>query len=307
MLDPNQLRVFLAAAETLNFTRAAEQLHMSQPSVTQNIQLLEAQLNAPLFIRTGRKVRLSETGRVLIPLARQIVSLSLRTEEVVGTIQQTIHGQLVIACSTTPGKYVLPVLLADFMRQYPMVSAACEIHPRKTAFELLEQGHVQFALSNSLEELDQNIEFRKFISDPIALITPQQHPWALRGEIGPEDLLGARFILREQSSGTYRAVRASLAEVGINIADLPTMLTLGNSEAIAIAVQQGIGVGFVSQMVVNFMVTGKVARVNVRGLSPRQDVYICHHRLQPFGSMQAAFWEFIGVLESRAASGLTLF
>ena len=292
MLDPHQLRVFLIAAETLNFTRAAERLHLSQPSVTQHIQLLEAQLNAPLFHRLGRKIQLTETGQALIPLARQIVSLSLRTQEVIGSLQNEVQGKLIIACSTTPGKYMLPVLLADFMHKYPLVQAVCEVHPRSKAFELLEQGHVHIALSSSVDEFNQNIEFRKFISDPVVLIAPLDHPWAHRGRVEVSELLNARFIMREQDAGTYRVVRSALTDLGINISDLNTIMTVGNSEAIAIAVQRGVGVGFVSQTVVKNMVSGKVAQIDVPELFACQDIYLCRHRLQPFGNLHAVFWEY---------------
>jgi DNA-binding transcriptional LysR family regulator len=292
MLDPDQLRIFLVAAQTLNFSKAAEQLHMSQPSVTQHIQLLEAHFNTPLFIRSGRRVVLSDTGLALIQLARQMVSLSLRTDAIIDSLSKQIHGQLTIACSTTPGKYLLPVLLADFLQKYPMVQARCDVHPRSLAVELLEKGKVHFAVSNSLAEFDQNIEFQKFLSDPVVLIAPLSHPWALRGEIEPEELLSSRFIFREEASGTFRSIRAGLANLGININDLQTNLTMGNSEAIAIAVQSNVGVGFVSQMVVKHMVEGRVAIIRVRGLEICQDVYLCRHRFQPFGSLQNAFWEF---------------
>jgi DNA-binding transcriptional LysR family regulator len=292
MLDPHQLRVFLVAAETLNFSRAAERLHMSQPSVTQHIQLLESHFDVPLFIRSGRKLSLSETGFALVPLARKLVSLSIETDEKMDALRTQIHGNIIIACSTTPGKYILPVLLADFMHKYPQVQARCEIHSRDKALDLLEQGKVHLALSNSLTEFNQDIEFFKFISDPVVLIAPLSHPWASRGEIDPCDLFSTRFVLREETSGTFRAVQVGLAGLGINVSDLKTILTLGNSEAIAISVQQDVGVGFVSQMVVNHIVDGKVAQIKVKGLEISQDVYLCRHRLHPFGSLQNAFWEF---------------
>jgi DNA-binding transcriptional LysR family regulator len=292
MLDPHQLHVFLVAAETLNFSRAAERLHMSQPSVTQHIQSLEAHFDAPLFNRMGRRLSLTETGVALLPLARQIVSLALRTQEVMEALRSDVYGHLIIGCTTTPGKYILPVLLAEFMRKYPRVQATCSVTSRAAAMEMLEKGKVHFALSSSADEFDQNIEFRKFLTDPIELIVPLNHPWAHRGEIDPEELRGARFILREETAGTYRVARAGLAQIGINIADLQTILTLGNSEAIAIAVQQGIGVGFVSQMVYKHMVDGKVARIKIRGLTLMQDVYLCRYRLLPTEVVQAAFWNF---------------
>jgi DNA-binding transcriptional LysR family regulator len=300
MLDPHQMRVFLVAAEMLNFSRAAERLHMSQPSVTQHIHALETHFGSPLFIRTGKRLILTETGHALLPLARQLVSLSLRTQEVMESLRNEVYGHLMIGCSTTPGKYILPVLLADFMRQYPMVQATCHVHPRAVALELLEQGQVHFALSSSTEEFDNNIEFRKFMSDPVELIAPLNHPWAHRGTIDPEDLRSARFISREETAGTFRVARAGLAQVEINIADLQTALVMGNSEAIAIAVQQGVGVGFVSRMVASHMVEGKVAKIKVRGLDLCQNIYLCHHRLHPFNSAQAAFWEFANHTDNQA-------
>lgn len=294
MLDPDQLRVFLVASETLNFSRAAERLHMSQPSVSQHIQLLETHFNAPLFIRTGRKLTLSDTGLALIPMARQMVSLSLRTDAVIDSLSKQIHGQLTIACTTTPGKYILPILLAGFMQKFPMVQARCDIYSRTRALELLEEGKVHVTVSSWLEEFDQNIEFRKFLTDPIELIAPPNHPWAQVEEIDVEQLSAERFIFREEDAGTYRVVRAGLASVGVNIKQLQTILTVGNSEAIAIAVQRGIGVGFVSQKVVENMVEGKAARIRVRGLDLHQDIFLCRHRLHHFGNLQNAFWEYAG-------------
>lgn len=301
MLDPHQLRIFLAAAETLNFTRAANQLHMSQPSVTQHIKLLESHFEAPLFIRQGNRLLLSEAGHALVPLARNLVSLSLETDKKMDVLRRQVHGQLILACSTTPGKYVLPVHLAEFMAKHPNVQARCEIHPRHKALELLEQGLVHVAFSNSLDEFHENIEFKKFITDPVVLIAPKDHHLAGQRIINPEQLLSERFIMREEVSGTYRSVKAELAGVGINICDLETVLTVGNSEAIAIAVQKGIGLGFVSQMVVDHLVQGKVAQIKINNVEIVQQVYLARHRLQRFGSLQNAFWEFDSRFEQHAS------
>lgn len=304
MLDPDQLRVFLVAAETLNFSRAAERLHMSQPSVTQHIQQLEAHFKAPLFIRSGRKLALSNTGLALIPLARQMVNLSLKTDAVIDSLSKQIHGQLAIACTTTPGKYHLPVLLAAFMRKYPMVQARCDVHSRARALALLEEGKVHIAVSSSLEEFDQNIEFRKFLTDPVVLIAPIDYPWSMREEIEPEELLAARFIFREETSGTYKVVKTGLTQHGIHINELQTNFVVGNSEAIAIAVQRGVGVGFVSQTVFENMVEGKVAKIRVRGLDLHQDIFLCRHRFHPFGSLQTAFWDFASQSMEEIRAGL---
>jgi len=293
MLDPNQLYTFIVAAETLNFSRAAERLHLSQPSITQQIRSLEVHFGEPLFARNGNRLSLTEAGEALLPVARQVISVSLRAEEMMETLKGDVQGHLIIGCSTTPGKYLLPILLAEFMRKYPRVQATCRVTSREVAFELLDQAQVHLAFSSHIEVVKENIEVQPFITDPIRLIAPAHHPWVGQVEIEPAELLQARFILREQSSGTYQVTREGLAQLGINIEDLNTSLVLGNSEAIAIAVQQGIGVGFVSQMVIDQLVPGKVAIIKVRGLDLYQEVYVCRHRMTPQPRVQAAFWDFI--------------
>ena len=293
MLDPNQLNTFIIAAETLNFSRAAERLHLSQPSITQQIRSLEVHFGEPLFSRNGNRLSLTEAGEALLPVARQVVSVSLRAEEMMEVLKGDVQGHLIIGCSTTPGKYLLPILLAEFMRKYPRVQATCQVTSREVAFELLEQAQVHMAFSSHIEVVKENIEVQRFISDPIRLITPADHPWANLAEIEPGDLFQARFILREESSGTYQVARAGLAQLGINIEDLITSLVLGNSEAIAIAVQEGIGVGFLSEMVIKQLMPGKLAIVRVRGLDLKQEIYVCRHRMTPQPRVQAAFWDFI--------------
>lgn len=292
MLDTHQLQVFLAAAETLNFSRAAERLHLSQPSVTQHIQLLEAHFGMPLFLRAGRRVSLTEAGARLVPLARELVLASIRTDEIMDSLKGEVHGELRIGCSTTPGKYVLPPLLAEFMRHYPRVEAEVNVTSRDRALRMLRDGRVHLALS-SVFEYSSEIEFHRFITEPIVLITPLDHPWAQRSEIEPDELMDMRFILREETSGTYTVLRDGLAKIGINITTLNRVLTLGNSEAIAFAVQEGIGVGFVSRLVARRIVRNSVAQVHVKSLDLSQDVYIGRHLGHPATSAQAAFWQFV--------------
>jgi DNA-binding transcriptional LysR family regulator len=293
MLDPNLLNTFLIAAETLNFSRAAERLHLSQPSVTQHIHTLESHYGEPLFLRNGNRLTLTEAGQTLMPIARQVITVTLRADQVMEALKGDIQGRLIIGCSTTPGKYLLPVLLAQFMRRYPQVQVTCQVTSRSIALQALEQGEVHLAFSSNVEEVNENIEIYQFLSDPVVLIAPLGHPWANQAEIDPVDLKQGRFIFREESAGTYRVARNGLARLGVNIESLNTALILGNSEAIAIAVQEGVGVGFVSELVVQRLVKDQVVKINVRGLDLKQEIFICRHRLTPQPRVQAAFWDFL--------------
>jgi DNA-binding transcriptional LysR family regulator len=292
MLDAHQLNVFLVAATSLNFTAAARQLHMSQSSVSQHIRELELSFDQALFFREGRHVVLTDSGKALVPLAQQLVAASVRIEESMASLKGKVSGHLMVGCSTATGKFVIPFLLADFMRRHPKVEATCRAVSRHAALQMVCDGDVQLAVTSACE-FCTDVEYHELLSDPIVLITPLEHPWARRSGIDPVELLEARFILREEGSGTRSLVAQGLIEAGLSIDQLSTVLTLGNSEAIPLAVQEGIGVGFVSQLLVERLVPGKVAAVSVNELSLRQDIYIARRRRRPATVAQTAFWDFV--------------
>jgi DNA-binding transcriptional LysR family regulator len=298
------MNVFLAAAETMNFTAAARQLHMTQPSVSQHIQALEQHFQIELFRRRGRQMVLTDAGEALLPLARRLVDWSVRIDETMESLRGEVYGHLKVGCSTTSGKYVLPFLLTSFMQQHPQVTASCQVTPRRQTVADLCDGLVHLALA-SPSEFCSTVEFRKFISDPIQLIAPIDHPWASREIIDPEELPMADFIMREESCGTYEVAVRGMADIGVTVDRLQRVLTLGNSEAIALAVEEGLGVGFVSKIVVTRLVSQRVAVVAVRGLQMQQDVYIGRNTSLPGTTAQNAFWEFVTDPDNPVTLGLT--
>lgn len=293
MLDAHQLNVFLIAAETLNFTEAAQRLHMSQPSVSQHIQSLEQQFGLTLFNRAGRHLELTDAGVTLLPLAREMVGRSVQIKETMESLKGDVYGHLLVGCSTTPGKYVLPQLLAEFHRHHPRVRVTCQVAPQKTALQMLCDGEVHFALASEYQVSCKDVEFRRFMTDPVILLCPLDHPWATRPFIEPEELRDVDFIVREESSGTRNAVRTALETQGIAEDELNVLLTLGSSEAIAIAVQEGIGVGFVSSMVYTRLVEDRVATVSIRGVEIEREIYLGRNLRIPASAAQAAFWSFV--------------
>ncbi len=304
MLDTHQLNIFLAVADALSFSGAARTLHMTQPAVSQHIRALEQQFGLPLFLRSGRNTTLTDAGVALVPLARQMVEKSLHIEETIKSLQGEIYGHLYVGCSTTPGKYILPHLLAAFHRRYPRVRATCQVTSQAESLQKLCDGEVHFSLISTGQAPCQHIDFTKFMTDQIVLVVPLDHPWAAQTEIEPEELYDADFIFREKESGTQQTVIDGLVEVGIDVDRLESLLTLGNSEAIALAVQEGIGVGFVSSMIVSKMVQGRVAVVAIRGVNFERDINIGIHARRPTTTAQTAFWEF--VQNEKFLFGLTL-
>lgn len=299
MSDTHRLHIFLVAAETLNFSEAARQLHMTQPSVSQHIQALEQQFEQPLFYRCGRYVELTPAGRRLVELGSDMMERWTQIEEEMESLKGEVAGHLIVGCSTTPGKYILPPLLAQFHRRYPRVSIACHVASQAQSLQMLCDGDVHFALASAPHICHSDVEFRPFIVDPVELIVPLSHPWAARGIVEPDDLLAGGFIMREPMSGTREAVREALAGLGIAENELPAFLTLGSSEAIAMAVEEGLGVAFVSRIVARRLAGSRVKPVRVRGLTIEREIHFGRHTRRPPTRAQAAFWEhFWGSTES---------
>lgn len=291
MLNPTELNVFAMAAETENFSEAARRLGVTQPTVSMHIRSLEERLGLDLFERAGRNVVLTEAGRALMPLARDILQRCVRIEETMVSLQGEIVGRLQIGCTTASGKYVLPQLVGGLRQRHTKVEVVCSVTNRREALHLLRIGEVQIAIT-SLKEPAKDLDYRAFGTDRIVLITPPDHPWAALGRpLQPTELANGEFISREEASGTVAAVREALAPHDIGFEDLPRFMELGNSEAIRMAVAEGIGVAFVSALVATEAGSHDVAIVDVAGVHPTRTLYMVRDTSRPATRAQAAFWD----------------
>ncbi len=299
MLDIYEMQIFLEAAEAGSFSEAARRLQMSQPAVSMQIRSLERRLGVALFQRAGRNIGLTEAGQTLVPLAQELVTLSINAEETIASLQGEVHGLLKLACSTTAGKYLLPKLIAGFVERYPQVQVSCEVGSREMSVNRLLSGMVHLIIT-SLREPGKDLEYRFFTTDPVILIVSPGHPWAGRDIIAVDDLPRERFIVRELTSGTQQAVIEALAQHNLSLNDLPVVMTLGNSEAIHMAVAEGIGVAFVSRRAAAAgIVNGHVVEVPVENLQIVQQLYMARHTGRAATAAQAAFWTHVYAPENR--------
>lgn len=288
-----ELRVFITAAEELNFSRAAARLHLSQSAVSQNIQSIEKGYGVELFVRHGRSVQLSEVGQAILPMAREVLNAMRLLEDALINVKGEVAGELTIGCSTTSGKYILPNLLAAFRREYPLVRSRVAISARSTVVErLLDQTLAMGMMSRRIDHRD--LEYMPLLEDRVILIVPTDHPWANYGRALPADLLDQPFIRREDSSGTREVVNNALKENGVMPDMLDTVLELGNAEAIEMAVEEGIGIAFVSEMVAaRGLALGKIKQVEIEGLEIKQRIYMYRHLNIVMTRAESRFWEFM--------------
>lgn len=291
-LNVHQLSVFLAAAETLNFTQAARLLQVSQPSVSQHIQSLEEHFGLPLFSRTGRTVELTEAGNTLIPLARELLYLGKHLEESMASLKDGVHGHLIVGCSTSTGRYILPKLLAEFHERYPNVRATCTITNQEDALEMLLEGKLHLTMATDPPRF-KDLEFQRLTTEETVLIVPASHPFASMSRVTAKELEKAQFILPEEGSDTYAAIREALAKAGCSIYRLETMISLGSPEAIALSVSEGLGIGFVPAVMVHRLVSKGVRIIKVPEISICQDIYVGRNTRRLSTLAQDGFWKMI--------------
>jgi DNA-binding transcriptional LysR family regulator len=294
MIDLTRLRAFIYAAESLSFSEAARQLHLTQPTISHHIKALEKTLGVELFIRSGHTLKLTEAGRLLLPYAHRLVHQASEVQEMMVSLQQRIVGHLRIACSTTAGKYILPQLAARFSHRFPGIKVSIlSCTPQHVVPQLLE-GEANLAVISSYDLCGNGLECQEFFNDVITLIAPADHPWAKRQAIDPADLLDERVIVREPTAGTRRVMLTELAKHDIGFDDLSIYLELGNAEAIVRTVEAGFGVSFVSTLAADWALKlGRVAIVPVEGLELRRTIYMVRRSLEEPNRPQEVFWGFV--------------
>lgn len=291
-INTRQLEVFLAASETLNFTQAAQKLNISQPSVSQHIQALEEHFGMALFSRSGRTIELSDAGNTLLPLAREIVYMTARLEESMSSIKEGVHGHLRLGCGTATGRYIIPRVLACYHQICPQVRATCVAGSQAEVLSLLSDGKIQLAFTGSQEEI-QDIEFTKLSTETVRLIVPARHPLAAKDSIALHELNGVDVILPPATSDIYEIVSLELTKAGFAVKNLSSQLTMGNLESIALSVQEGLGVAFVPDLVIDQLTPDSVQIVDIQGVNIEMDLYLARNLRRSATAAQIEFSKLI--------------
>lgn len=267
-----QLRIFLAVAEHLHFTRAADSLYVTQPAVSAAIQSLEAEYRLKLFHRIGRRVEITAAGKLLQQEAQKILDLVGQTERGLRELNDLQKGELRIGTSFTVGNYWLPEKIAKFKHKYPGISVNCTIANADdicagTATGLFDlgviAGEVKPALKKCLVEEEVG-------SDRLEIIVGQSHPWYKVGKIQVEELLNTAWVMREAGSGTQQMFEQALQSWGIYTMDLQVILVLNSSEMVKAVVESGVGAAAVPELMVKKELQLKTLR-SVQVIHPARD------------------------------------
>ena len=293
MINLTEIKVFVTAAEEMNFSKAAQRLHLSQSAVSQNIRSLEEEYDVKLFNRRGRSVFLSEAGQTLLPMARELLDNSRLLEDTLHNMHGHICGMINIGCSTTSGKYLLPKLVASFRRQYPDVRANINVIGRRSVIKRVIEE--KFCIGILSKQIDHSLlEYQPFYEDRVILVVHPGHPWARYGKALPSDLTDQPIILREETSGTREVLLDGLKPHGITLDRLNVVMEVGNAEAIEIAVEEGIGIAFISELAAaRALALGKIKKVDIEGIDLHRTLYATRHISTSSTQAQTLFWDFL--------------
>ncbi len=261
-----RLKVFRTVATHLNFSRAAEELLLTQPAVTQQIKALEDEFGVPLFDRTGGRITLTPAGHALLPYAEKLKALSDEARSAVANASGRPGGLLALGASQTISHYVLPNLIAGFLRQNPRLAITVISGNTDAVLDAVAEQKTQLALIEG-PALRKDMHVEPFMEDYLVLAVPADHKWANK-EVDPERLKDASLLMREFGSGSRRVVENALIQTGLKRKDLKIRMELDSTEGLLSAVEAGLGVTFVSRWAVrNQLTLGTLKLARVRGMT----------------------------------------
>ena len=288
-MDLRQLEIFAKVAEMGSFSRAAEALHLTQPTVSEHIRALEDELGVRLLDRLGRGTATTRAGQLLLSYASRILALSREARQALEGYQGRMRGELVVGGSTIPGEYLLPSVIGRFREKFPEVSTTLVIGASQAVVDWVADGRVELGVVGA--RLPQRgLEFHELSPDEEVVVIPAGHPWQGRAQVTLEELAREPLLIRERGSGTRAAFESALERAGVDLGTLRVAGEMGSNQAIKQAVKAGMGVTVLSRIAVEEESRqGVLAFLRVRDLAVTRGFYVVTHRERSRSPVAEAF------------------
>lgn len=243
-----QLRILKAVATEKSFTKAAELLYLSQPSLSKQIKNLEKNLDILLINRENKKVSLTENGKVFLQYSERILALCEESCRALIDLKNGERGNLTIGASQTIGTYLLPRVLALFAQNYPQIDLKVQVNSTRLIAKNIINRKIDLAVVGGEipDDLQKNLLVEDFVEDEFSLIIPKSHPFATKKKITKDDLYHLNFITLNSNSTIRKFIDNILIQNHIEIKQLEIIMQLNSIEGIKTAVSLGLGAAFVS-------------------------------------------------------------
>ena len=284
-----QLEVFEAIARLGSFTRAAEEMFLTQPTVSMQIKKLADAVGLPLFEQVGKKVFLTDAGRELHKTCREIFKHFAHFEMAVADMKGLKCGSLRLAVVTT-AKYFAPRLLGPFCQQHPGIEVSLKVSNRERVLERMHDNEDDlYILGQPPEDIDAVAE--PFLENPLVVLAPADHPLAGRKRIPLARLVEEPFLLREPGSGTRAACERLFTEHSLPV---KVRMVLGSNEAIKQAIVGGLGVSVLSRHTLTLDAPmGQLAILDVEGFPIQRHWYVAYPRGKQLSVVASAFRDYL--------------
>jgi DNA-binding transcriptional LysR family regulator len=293
-IEFRHLETFCRVAELRSFSKAADDLFLTQPTISGHILSLEQSLSLRLFDRASREVRLTKSGEVFQDYASRILSLRKDMLNALSEFSLGIRGELALGTSTIPGEYLLPGLIGDFKKEHPSFVISLKIADTKEVIQYVLQDHVEFGIIGA--KLNHpSLHYEKFEEDEIIVVAPSGHPLARKKKVCLDELLKEPWIIREEGSGTRIAVEKALRRKGKSLAQFNVAMEMGSTSSVKEGVKAKLGLAFISgRAAEGEVLQGSLYRIDVEGLEPiSRQIYIVSHRRRTLSPMGMEFLRFL--------------
>lgn len=284
-----QLQVFEAVARHLSFTRAAEELYLTQPAVSMQVKQLEGAVGLPLFEQLGKRIHLTEAGRAMQRYSRVVAEQLREAQQVIEELKGIEGGRLQITVASTVN-YFATRLLSAFCQRYKGVHVSLDVTNRENLLRQLETNETDIVLMGQPpEELDAVAE--PFMDNPLVVIAPPDHPLTHRRKIPLSELRHETFLMRERGSGTRMAMERFFSEKGIKPS---SSIEMTSNEAIKQSVEAGLGLGIVSAHTVELeLEVERLKILDVESFPIMRRWYVVHRRGKRLSAAATAFKDFV--------------
>ncbi len=286
-----QLRIFVAVATALHVTRAARELGLTQSAASSAIAALEARYSIKLFHRVGRRVELTEAGRIFLEEARSVLARAATAEQTLDDLSGLVRGSLRIHASQTIANYWLPPILFRWRAAYPGIALALSIGNTAQVAAAVLDGSADLGFIEG--DVNQPELTRETVAgDRLLLVVGARHPWAKLRKIQPRQLLDTDWVLREPGSGTRSEFEAALRRHGIAPQHLKIVLELPSNESVRAAVEAGTGATVISELVASSSIrAGTLHQIELA--FPRRAFSVLRHRERYRSKAHLALMQFI--------------
>lgn len=281
-----RIRVFQAVASHLSFSRAAEELSISQPGVTFHIKGLEKEYDTDLFERVGKRLYLTEAGRTLAGYVQRLTVLEEEARVALEELRGLESGLLVVGASATIGIYLLPEVLGEFRKRHPGIKVSLRVGNKRHTIERLLGNELDFGLVAG-PVTDPFLVAEPYLEDELVMIVSPAHRFAREPVVYPGELRRETFLVREPGSGTQELMEERLSQLGIVPADT---MQLGSTEAIKQAVAANLGISIASRYSVEAeLAVGRISTANVPTLKMHRRLLLLHHKDKRLSRTAVAF------------------